>query len=318
LAVIGAGIAVVLIVALLFTLVLTTRGGTTTVLLGSAEQTATSAQATGTAEGTPPARATGTAGTSQPRATATPRVTATPAPAVDLVSHQMSVDLPVPAVCPSGELALSGGWGADASGLLYSSTRYVHGNESGWALGLLISSATSGAITVSTLCLQRATNAVITERHATTTVDAGASGTVVAACNAGEVPVGGGNANVVSGAIVNADISPDRHGFRVTVANHTTSLMHGDAYVECLSGVTTHLTVTTPMQTTISAQGSGALQISCPPGTLLSGGGMNLLNGSALATEFAPSSATTWRAQALNQSIVPTTLRLSALCLSFS
>jgi hypothetical protein len=39
---------------------------------------------------------------------------------------------------------------------------------------------------------------------------------------------------------------------------------------------------------------------------------------SAVATEFAPISATTWRAQVQNQTIVSTTVKLYALCLSFT
>ena len=47
-------------------------------------------------------------------------------------------------------------------------------------------------------------------------------------------------------------------------------------------------------------------------------GGIDLLNGSAFAVEFAPISVTTWYAVVQNQTIVSTTVRLYALCLSFS
>jgi len=312
---IGAGLAVLVVIALLVSLLLSARGGMTTVVLGAAaEQTATasSAQATATTAGTPPTSATSPA---LPHPTATPRPTATPGPTVHVATSSGEISNGVAARCPSGELMLSGGWKADASATLLGSYQYTSGTVISWELNFLDS---PGQATASTLCLQRMTTASLIQRRASTTVDAGASGTVIAACAAGEVLVGGGYGNVTHGDLVNSDVSPDHSGFRLTAANHTSFPLHVDAYAECLSAPKARLTVPAPAQQDIGAHGSGAVQVSCPQGALLSGGGINLLNGSAVVTAFAPISATTWQAQIQNQTIVGTTVKLSALCLTFS
>jgi hypothetical protein len=299
-------------VAVLLTLLLTTRGGTTTVLLGAAEQTATSAQATSTAEGTPPARATATA---HPYSTSTPRATATPGPSVHVVSALVSRVIGLLVKCPGGELALAGGWKAAASTPIYVTSRYAHGAESGWGVDTLPS---SDQVTLSILCLQGATDAAVTERMAATTIPVGVAGTVIAACAAGEAPIGGGYAQVDRGALVDMEVSPDHRGFRLIAVNHGSLPRWVGVYAECLSAPAAHLIVPPPVQQVISPQATGSVQIACPKNTLLSGGGIELLNGSAIAPEFAPISATTWQAQVKNQTIVSTTVKLSALCLSFT
>jgi hypothetical protein len=316
LAIVGAGLSVVLIVALLLTLLLTTRGGTTTVLLGAAaDQTATavSAQATSSAEGTPAISPTGTTGSTGPRSTATPR----PAGAtIHLVSQEFSSNSGgVGASCPSGEVALTGGWSADAGTLMQVSHRHQNGDVSSW---VVYPNSVTAQVTVFVLCLQHVASAIITERLVAATIPAGASGTAFSPCYAGEVPIGGGFVALGDVDLVNSDLAPDHTGFRLTVANHSASPDTVQAVAECLSVAKAQLTVTTPAQQEIGAHGSGSVQISCPKGTLLSGGGVNLLNGSAQVTAFLPISAITWRAQVQNQTIVGTTVKLSAQCLSFS
>jgi hypothetical protein len=313
LAIVGAGLAVVLIVALLLTLLLTTRGGTTTVLLDSAEQTATSAQDTSTAEGTPPTSPTTTTGTTGPRSTATPR----PAGAtIHLVSQQFSSNTGgVGVTCPSGEVALTGGWSADAGTLILHSHRRQNGDVSSW---VVYPNSVTAQVTVFVLCLQHVANTVITERLVAATIPTGASGTAFSPCYAGEVPIGGGFVGLGDVDLVNSDMAPDHTGFRLTVANHSASLHTVQAVAECLSAAKAQLTVSAPAQQEIGAHGSGSVQISCPKETLLSGGGINLLNGSAQVTAFLPISAITWRAQVQNQTFVGTTVKLSAQCLSFS
>jgi hypothetical protein len=315
LAAVAGGIAVVVIVALLLALLFATRSGTTTALLGAAaDQTATaaSAQATSTVERTPPPSATGTAA---PHATATPRPSG---PAVHIVSAQgivNSTSTGVDALCPTGELALSGGWRTDASHPILSSRRRNQDNVS-WLVGSYSTSDTP--LTAYVLCLQRSAGASITERMATSEIAAGAGGSVAVPCFAGEVPVGGGVAYSPDFDVSHFGLSPDQSGFSLTVVNHNSSSWSATVYVECLKASGAHLTVPAPTQVSISQHGSGSVQISCPKGTLLSGGGIDLLNGVAVAYGFGPSSATTWQAQVQNQTIVSTTGKLYALCLSFS
>jgi hypothetical protein len=311
LAMIGAGLAVIVIVALLFTLLLTTRGGTTTVLLRGAEQTATSVQATSTAEGTPPTSPTGTGGTSGPHATATPRP---PGPVVAIAMASGSGSSELSASCPTGELALSGGWSIGSGARLF----MTHRSGNGWMVEP--TPPNGGSANAFVLCLQHAAGVSITQRETIFAIAANSSGTGVAACDAGEILAGGG----FSGDGTNVDIShfspsADHTGFILTAANHDTSSQQAMfVYAECLSAPKAHLTVPAPTQVGVSAHGSAPVQVSCPKGTLLSGGGIDLLNGVAVATHFAPNSATTWLAEVQNQTFVGMTVKLYALCLSFT
>ena len=306
LAVIGAGLAVVVILALVLTLLLSARGRAPTGLIGAAaDQTATaiSVQATATAGGTPDASATGTAA---PHATATPRP---PSPTVHIVANTGD-GTGVDAFCPSGETALSGGWGTGPSAPI----NYTGRKGNGWRVH---SFAVQALVNANVLCLQHVAGAAITERFAGVTAAVGATGTGVATCNAGEIPVGGGF-NIAGGDIVSLGPTADHSGYNLKLANHTNSTQSGSVSIDCLRASGAHLTVPEPTQVGISPHGSGPVQISCPKGTLLSGGGIDLLNGSAVAFSFAPVSATTWQALVQNTTIVSTTVKLYALCLSFS
>jgi hypothetical protein len=159
--------------------------------------------------------------------------------------------------------------------------------------------------------------ASITERFANFTAAVGATSTGVVTCHAGEVPVGGGF-NISGGDIVSLGPTADHSGYSLKLANHTNSEQGASVSVDCLHASGAHLIVPPPTTVDISPQGRGPVQISCPKGTLLSGGGIDLLNGAAVATEFAPISSTTWYGVVQNQTIVSTTVKLSALCLSFS
>jgi hypothetical protein len=295
-----------MILALLLALLLTTRGGTSTATLGAAtEQTATaiSAQATATAEGTPFAIATGTAA---PQGTATPRP---PAPTTHIVANTGDGS-GVDAQCPSGELALTGGWGTGANAPI----NYAGRKANGWGVHSL---AAQALVNANVLCLQHVAGAAITERFANIAAAAGAASTGVATCHAGEIPVGGGF-NTPPIDIVSVRPTADHSGYSLTVVNRTSSGQSAAVSIDCLRASGAHLTVPPPAQADISPQGAGSIQISCPKGTLLSGGGIDLLNGSAIAFSFAPVSATTWQALVHNTTIVSTTVKLYALCLSFS
>jgi hypothetical protein len=303
----GAGLTAVMILALLLTLLLTTRGRTATAVPGAATgqtATASSAQATATTEGTPFASTTGTAAL---QGTATPRP---PAPAVHIVGNTGDGS-GVDAMCPSGELALTGGWSGGPSAPI----NYIgRSSGNGWRAHSFSLTALIGAYA---LCLQHVAGAAVTERFAAITAAVGATGTGVAACHAGEIPMGGGF-NIAGGDIVSLGPTADHSGYNLKLANHTNSTQSGSVSVDCLRASGAHLTVPAPTQTLIAAGNVRDVQVSCPKGTLLGGGGIDLLNGSAVATEFTPSSAITWYAVVHNQTIVSTTVKLYALCLSFS
>jgi hypothetical protein len=313
----GAGLGAVLIVTVLLTLLLGARGRTTTVLIGAAaDQTATpsNTSATATTSGTPRATTTAPTTPTPPRATATPTP---PGPGVHILSAQGIVNSSysgVDAVCPTGELALSGGWLADANHPVLASLR-LNRSDVDWQVGAL--SKTDLPMSAYVVCLQHAPEASITERQDFVEVASGAAGTVVTPCLAGEVPVGGGLTHAPDFTIAHFGLSPDQSGFRLTVVNYSAASWSAGVYAECLRAPGARLTVPSPATASLGRGSFGTVQATCPKGTMLTGGGIDLLNGSAVAYGFAPASATTWQAQVQNQSAVATTVNVYALCLSF-
>jgi hypothetical protein len=306
---------VLVIVALLLTLLLTTRGGTTTVLLGAASDqaaTASSAHATTTAEGTP--LPSGTAGTTAPHATATPRQAA---PAVHLVSAQgtASTGSSVSVSCPSGELALSGGWKTDASTTIYNSSRAGGSGGNGWRV--FPRSPTGASVTVYALCLQHVSGALITERSVQLTPGANAGANNGVRCAIGEVAVGGGYASPAPGvALVELDEYTDFTGVGGSVINSTSSPQTAFIYAECLRATRAHPSLAPTANTVVGGGASGRLQATCPQGMLLVGGStfptVNVLY------EFFPSSVTTWQAGLKNPGAYGAGATLSAVCVSFN
>ena len=281
-AALAACLALVLIVALLFTLLLSARGGTTTVLLGSAEQSATSMQATSTSEGTPPTSPTGTAGSTGPRATATPHgtTTATPGtpaiPSVHQVVNQVTLsgfgEGSVVATCPSGEIALSGGWALryDSGATIYRSSR---SSTRSWAV--YVNHPWTALVTSYAECLTNVRGAAIAERLAQVSVAANAAGRANPKCNAGEVVAGGGFAFDVH-TDVGLDIfdnnSSDTQWEGQAVNLGATSTL-ASIYAECLaySGASMQATAFVGPRVDAGSRSSAYSGV-CPSGYSLSGG----------------------------------------------
>jgi hypothetical protein len=316
---IGGGVAVVLLIALLFSL-LSASGGTTTTLLGAtSEQTATtSALATYTAEGTPAATKT-THGTATPtHGTPTPHgtPTATPPPSIEILTKQQAVSSGTGPVvsCPSGELALSGGWSiATRTVPIYLS----HRSGNGWYVSPYPSSGTQ--VTAYVVCLQHLIGATITEREAVTTVPAHGSGEAAATCNPGELLVGGGIANHASGNALILMQSVESK-FDVQMRNDSGTQTQFEADAECLTATGAKGVFGSASRADISH--GLDLRATCPSGSLVTGGTIGTGNLTASATvlvsNYAPINSTTWQAQGLNVGTSGTTASLAALCLSFS
>jgi hypothetical protein len=307
-----AGIAMLLLIALLFGL-LSTRGGTTTVLVTApADQTATaiSAQATTSAASTASANATGTA----TRATATPQP---PSPAVHVVTAQGTVTTgsSVAANCPNGELALSGGWLSTATAPIYNSSR----SGNGWRA--FPRSASGAQVTVSVMCLQHVAGASITERLVRVTADAGRFASGVATCNPSEIPIGGGFANPTSGVeVVQLKLASDLSGIRGDIVNSTGVAQGATFYSECLSASGAHVLNPPPQKSmNVSPGASASIAVPCPQGSLLAGGGFDDSQMAAsVIDDFSPSASSTWQAHVVNQAAGGSTVDIFAMCLSFS
>ena len=309
-----------MIVALLLTLLLSARGGTTTGLIGAAvDQTATAinAQTTDTVEGTSTASATGTAA---PRATATPR----PNPAVHTVSAQATVKsgTSVVASCPTGELALSGGWKSTTSAPIYNSTR----SGNGWRV--FPNSATGAPVTAYVMCLQHVAGAAITERSAQITAQPRAFARAFPTCHSGEVPVGGGFANPSPGVQIDVfhyitDPGTGETGIYAEVFNNTSSPQSVTFYAECLSASHAHVAASAPGIFPVGPGASGAITVECPRGVLLTGGGFAFTALKGVVSIFAPSvsgatASAQWQAFVTNQDTQGQNFQLEVVCLSFS
>src|SRR5262249_44792557 len=95
----------------------------------------------------------------------------------------------VVATCPSGELALSGGWAApyNSGATIYRST---HSGTRAWAV--YVTPPSSVLITSYAECLKTASGPTIAERRARVSLAANPAGQASPRCPAGEVVVGGG------------------------------------------------------------------------------------------------------------------------------
>jgi hypothetical protein len=235
---------------------------------------------------------------------------------VHLVFAQATVSTgtPVTANCPTGELALSGGWASDPNTPIYNSSRTGGGSGNGWR----IFPYTSGALTNSyVMCLRNDPGASITQRQVMITVGAGTSGNSVAACNSGEVVVGGGFANPTPGVEI-YNFTAQSNGWGGYAKNNTGSLADVFFYAECLISSGAHTTFTLPpAQTSVPGSGTGSTQITCPGSSLLSGGGYADQE-NAIVYSSSPNNSTTWEAALKDNSGSSNLLNVYAMCLSFS
>jgi len=308
-------------VALFIGVLYLVRGGTPT-SAGSlaASQTATSASAQVTASAV-----TGSTVTVNPVASATPAPSPTSLPtattppqppSVHFVVAQATVSTgtPVVASCPTGELALSGGWASDGSTPIYNSSRSNGGSGNGWRVFPYTS---AGALTNSyVMCLQNDPGASITERLVHITVGAGTTGNGDVACSGSEVAVGGGFANPTVGVEI-YNFTAMGNGWGGDAVNNTSAAEVVTFYAECLNSSGAHTAFTSPAVTSVSAGASGGTQVSCPGGSLLSGGGF-ADDENALVYTSSPNNSSTWGADLKNQGASSTGLNVYAMCLSFS
>ena len=314
-----AAIAAVVIVALLAGVFVLLRGGTTSVPgTASANQTATAAgtQRESTASAGTSSSATATSVVQAPTPTSVPTseptaTTPPQPPSVHFVYAQatVSTSTPVVAQCPSGELALSGGWASNSSTPIYNSSR----SGNGWRIFPYTSGALTNAYVV---CLRNDPGASVTELAAHITIGPSAIGNANIPCNAGEVAVGGGYANPTPGVEI-YNLTASGNGWGGYAANHTSAAAVVTFYAECLNSSGAHTTFTSPATTSVGAASTGGTQVSCPGGSLLSGGGF-ADDENALVYNSSPNSSSTWEAYLLNQGASATGLNVYAMCLSFS
>jgi hypothetical protein len=225
---------------------------------------------------------------------------------------------PAVATCPSGEIALSGGWSipAHAGAFVYSSAR---ASVRSWAV--YVRHGSSLGVTVFIECLANAPGATIVERAAYVTVAPGDTNYTNASCNAGEVAVGGGFYSQTGLVVYGSS------GYSTTwgSAAHNIGATPGQlgAYVECLTYAKAHSSDTSKgLSPTDLTPGNGGRAASplCPSGTYMSGGGFGGPDGVFYAMSAEGSGgATTWAVYEYNNSSGDHAyVQSSAECLGFS
>jgi hypothetical protein len=201
------------------------------------------------------------------------------APVVHQVASQATLSGtsvgPVVATCPSGEIALSGGWSipAHAGALVYSSARASVGS---WAV--YIRHGSSLGVTVYVECLANASGATIVERTAFKSVSPGAFDFTHATCNAGEAPVGGGFYSQTGVVVYGSVLNTSPNGWGGAAMNFGATSGQFGIYVECLTYPKAHSSQTTyGISDTDITPGNGGRAASppCPRGTYISGGGFD-------------------------------------------
>ncbi|MBN1611679.1 MAG: hypothetical protein JW940_33910 [Polyangiaceae bacterium] len=144
-------------------------------------------------------------------------------------------------------------------------------------------------------------------------VNAGATGYALATCPTNSVVVGGG-----FGASLTLDIHMSRkygNGWRIDAYNNGTA-QYVTSYAYCLTGTSGTTAESTRIES-VAAGASKCVSVSCPSGTVLTGGGFN--HSADLMHVYANSAnvaSTGWIACGTNTTSGPVNLRARATCLS--
>jgi streptogramin lyase len=287
----------------------------------------------------PPAAAAASAAPTNPASTGTPAVpptatvTATPhkapaTPSVHEVAHTTNLaggsTGSVEATCPEGERALGGGWSVPAA-----QARVFAARESGgaWSVSVQpLGHPASTAVTVYVECLADAPRAVVTQRSASGSVPANASGVVVAACTSGETLVGGGFD--LSAAPTTLELRADAPqtpesgvSWAVAAMNRDAAAQPVTAYAECLANVRAAPTYPGQRGTYVYASQTGDVAVACPAGAVPAGGGLDYTAQSIGNLYLLQATATGWHGAIYGVtgsgliSLVPTAW---AVCLHFA
>ena len=329
-------VAAVLIVALVGTLfVILARGAQGSTTVGEQGAAAATAAAAGASTNGQPTPISGDATTSTGGNSATPTPTNTPPsaeptsttfivcclsilPSVHEVVHQVTLsgtDVgPVTASCPSGEIALSGGWATtNRSDLfVYNSSRSGTG---GWQVYVSHSSPLLANAYVE--CLRNAAGATIVQRLTQVPVAPGDINSATAACNAGEVLVGAGYA--LNNGLELYNFAPaSATQWRGYARNHGTMTGLLNIYVQCLTYGSAHNSTATVNFSSIAAGATGStVSGACPSGSVVSGGGFADSEGAFIYTMSASGNGTTWTVYLYADGGRTEQLNSYAMCLAF-
>jgi hypothetical protein len=217
--------------------------------------------------------------------------------------------------CPSGELALSGGWTSSVRNIPITFSKR---SGNGWQV--LINTLNVGLIPTTAayvVCLQHVAGAAVTERQYTIHMNPGAFEIATAQCNPGETDLGGGVENAGLTIRYLAPLKAPPLGFAAQVRNDTGSVLSFTTYAECLQATGATRVSSSSSQAAVNPGASAGVQASCPAGALIVGGG-EVTNITSMLYDYSPSNSSTWQAHIVNQDTVTGMLTVFPWCLSFS
>jgi hypothetical protein len=213
--------------------------------------------------------------------------------------------------CPSGSLAVGGGFAAQNGLLVYNSTP----KAGGWRSYARNTTGSNRQLTVYAVCLYNSGGTVTWESN-NEIVHAGSSQRSEAICPSGSIVTGGGFAS-----------DPDNHwvyatkksstGWETWAHNDTATDKQMSSYAVCLSDVSATTTQVLE-QMIIPGNSSTGGERPCPANTLLTGGGYYLGTGlEVYNTSMKGADSDIWNVFARNTLPAPRWLNIYAVCLSF-
>jgi hypothetical protein len=213
--------------------------------------------------------------------------------------------------CPSGALAVGGGFAASNGLIVYNSTP----QSGGWRTYARNTTGSGKQLNVYAICLYNTAGSVSWQTNQQT-IDAGTSRRIETTCPSGSIVTGGGFASSSYRHWVFATRQSD-NGWETRARNISGVDQPLTTYSVCLSGVSA-VTSRVFDQATILAGASSGGEVSCPTNTLLTGGGYWVASGlQAYNNTMKGMDSETWNAFARNSSTGLRILNLYATCLSF-
>lgn len=213
--------------------------------------------------------------------------------------------------CPSGALAVGGGFAGSNGLIVYNSTPQT----GGWRTYARNTTGSGKQLNVYAICLYNTAGSVSWHTNQQTVL-AGDSLRVEATCPSGSIVTGGGFASSSQRHWVYAT-RQSTAGWETRALNISGVDQPLTTYAVCLSGVSAASSRVFD-QVTIPASTSSGGEVACPTNTLLTGGGYWLASGlQAYNSSMKTLDSEIWNAFARNTATGPRFLNIYATCLSF-
>lgn len=218
------------------------------------------------------------------------------------------------ATCPDDSIVVGGGYAADADVTFY--TQYKYGN--GWRGDAQNNSGSKQQITVYAVCLHNLSGISVTQVHGQDDVASGLKANAIATCPAGSLATGGGFHAYPDGSlrVYNSSRAYSGEGWQSWAQNLSGSTKTLHAYAMCLSGSGGMINEILE-SVSIPPNGTGYAFLTCPSGSLVTGGGFAAQDYMRIYISSGPHPGNEWHVHVRNtHSSDDKTLFAYAICLS--